>query len=198
MNATRVTLNLVPLFIIFSGCTRQETMHTQTVPDSTYLSALEVSNPEKYDLPSEGSEAEAEMLARLEDLFVNYTYENLSKNVTEVYAEEFYFRDAFKQFSNGEDLRDYLLHGLKPLDGIRFTFNRVLRDGGDFYIDWTMELDFKKTPPETWEPSIGMSRFRFNSEGRVIFHQDYWDPTDIVYKRIPIVKQLIAYVKTKL
>ena len=81
------------------------------------MSRKHLPNPEKYDLPSEGSEAEAEMLARLEDLFVNYTYENLSKNVTKVYAEEFYFRDAFKQFSNGEDLRDYLLHGLKPLDG---------------------------------------------------------------------------------
>jgi hypothetical protein len=43
-----------------------------------------------------------------------------------------------------------------------------------------------------------MSRMRFNSDGQVIFHQDYWDPTDIVYKRIPIAKQLIAYVKSKL
>ena len=45
---------------------------------------------------------------------------------------------------------------------------------------------------------MGVSHFRFNSSGQVVFHQDYWDPTDIVYKRIPLVKQLIAYVKKKL
>ena len=38
---------------------------------------------------------------------------------------------------------------------------------------------------------------RFNADGQVIFHQDYWDPTDIVYKRIDR-EQLIAYVKRKL
>ena len=45
---------------------------------------------------------------------------------------------------------------------------------------------------------MGMTRMRFNSEGQVIFHQDYWDPTDIVYVRIPVAKQLISYVKGKL
>jgi hypothetical protein len=61
-----------------------------------------------------------------------------------------------------------------------------------------MRLDFKKTPTGTWEESIGMTHMRFNSDGMVIFHQDYWDPTDIVYRRIPIAKQLIAFVKGKM
>jgi hypothetical protein len=39
---------------------------------------------------------------------------------------------------------------------------------------------------------------RFNADGKVIFHQDYWDPTDIVYRRIPIAKQLIAFVKGRM
>jgi hypothetical protein len=43
-----------------------------------------------------------------------------------------------------------------------------------------------------------MSHIRYNSEGKVIFHQDYWDPTDIVYRRIPIAKQLISYTKGKM
>jgi hypothetical protein len=173
-------------------------MHTQTVPDAQYRAALLESDPARYELPTEGSPEEAAMLAALESLFTDYTYANLEKNVTRVYAEQIYFRDAFKQYDNSADLRDYLLHGLEPVSGVRFVFNRVLRSGGDFYVDWTMAIDFKKTPLDTWEESMGVSHFRFNSEGQVIFHQDYWDPTDIVYKRIPLVKQLIAYVKRKL
>jgi len=150
-------------------------MHTQTIPDSQYKTALERTDPTKYDLPAPGSEAEAIMLDRVKTLFSQYTAENLEANVTR-----------------------YMLEGLKPLDQAEFVFNRVARSGGDYYFDWTMRLDFKKTPPNTWEESIGVSHMRFNSEGKVILHQDYWDPTDIVYRRIPIAKQLISFVKGKM
>ena len=173
-------------------------MHTQTVPDSDYKAALERSSPALFQLPAAGSAEEATMLAGIEDLFTNYTYENLSIKTTEVYAKEVYFRDAFKQFSHPEEIRDYMLHGLEPLTAAEFIFNRVIRSGGEFYIDWTMRLDFKSTPAGTWEESIGMSHIRYNSKGEVIFHQDYWDPTDIVYRRIPIARQLIAYTKGKM
>ena len=173
-------------------------MHTQTVPDSVYKAALERSSPALFQLPAAGSAEEATMLAGIEDLFTNYTYENLSSKTTEVYAKDVYFRDAFKQFSHPEEIRDYMLHGLEPLTAAEFIFNRVIRSGGEFYIDWTMRLDFKSTPAGTWEESIGMSHIRYNSKGEVIFHQDYWDPTDIVYRRIPIAKQLIAYTKGKM
>ncbi|MFP4203028.1 MAG: hypothetical protein ACLFS4_01695 [Opitutales bacterium] len=90
------------------------------------------------------------------------------------------------------------MSGLEPINDIQFIFDKMIAKDGDYYLSWTMRIDFKKTPPGTWEESIGMTHLRFNSEGRVIFHQDYWDPTDIVYRRIPIAKQLIAYVKKKL
>lgn len=197
LNPINVFLCLL-LTLFLTGCTQVEPMHTQTVPDNRYRSALAESDPSRYELPAEGSEKEERMLSALEALFTNYTRENLEANVTRVYAEQVYFRDAFKQLNSAEAVRDYLVHGLEPVNGVRFTFNRVLRSGGEFYVDWTMAIDFKKTPPDTWEESMGVSHFRFNSSGQVIFHQDYWDPTDIVYKRIPLVKQLIAYVKKKL
>lgn len=194
-----VTANaMLLLCLALTGCTAYKTMHTQSVPDSTYIAALERTDPAKFNLPPEGSAAEASMLRAVEDLFTNYTAANLELHVTKVYADEVYFRDAFKQLESAEAIRDYFLHGLAPLNDCEFVFNKVARSGGDFYIDWTMRLDFKKTPEGTWEESIGMTRMRFNSEGQIIFHQDYWDPTDIVYRRIPVARGLIAYVKKKL
>ncbi|MDP4610124.1 MAG: hypothetical protein NWT02_02940 [Opitutales bacterium] len=173
-------------------------MHTQTVPDAAYRSALEWTDPSQFDLPVAGSPEEAAMLAGVKTLFEDYTAANLSTKVEQVYAKKVYFRDAFKQLDSAAAIREYFLAGLEPLEGSEFIFNSIARSGGDFYLDWTMRLDFKKTLTGTWEESIGVSRMRFNSEGKVIFHQDYWDPTDIVYKRIPIAKQLIAYVKGKM
>ncbi|MGC6605195.1 MAG: nuclear transport factor 2 family protein [Lentimonas sp.] len=173
-------------------------MHTQTIPDSTYKRALEASDPAQFQIPTPGSAEEAAMLNRVKGLFEVYTHDNLATNIVQVYADVVYFRDAFKQFNSASEIKDYMLAGLEPLEGAEFVFNNIARVGGDFYLDWTMRLDFKKTPTGTWEESIGVTRMRFNSEGKVIFHQDYWDPTDIVYTRIPIAKQLIAFVKKKL
>ncbi|MFQ3241338.1 MAG: hypothetical protein ACI9JZ_001022 [Lentimonas sp.] len=199
---TRLILGSLCVLLLLTSCknfsSSSSDMHTQTVPDASYKAALERTDPVNYQLPARGSKEEATLLAGIKDLFTNYTYENLERNVTQVYAEEVYFRDAFRQFDNPEDMREYMLHGLKPLTAAEFVFNRVIRSGGEFYLDWTMRLDFKSTPLGTWEESIGMSHIRYNTEGQVIFHQDYWDPTDIVYRRIPIAKQLISYTKGKM
>ena len=187
-------------FSLFSGCAAKNPsfVHTQTVPDLQYKAALEWTDPSNFDVPAPGTEAEAAMLEAVQELFRDYTPETLEAKVTEVYAERVYFRDAFKQKGSAEEIKEYLLAGLAPLNDAEFEFRRVARAGDEFYLDWVMRLDFKKTPPGTWEESMGMTHMRFNSEGQVIFHQDYWDPTDIVYKRIPIAKQLINYVKGKM
>jgi hypothetical protein len=182
-----------------AGCTTaSDTMHTQTIPNDAYQAALRSTDPSTASPPEPGSDAEAAMLDRVKELFSHYTRENLADNITQVYADEVYFRDAFKQLNSADAIREYMLAGLAPLDQAEFVFNRVARSGSDYYFDWTMRLDFKKTPPNTWEESIGVSHMRFNAQGKVIFHQDYWDPTDIVYRRIPIARQLIAFVKKKL
>ena len=182
----------------FVACNSSQNMHTQTIPDADYHKALKLTSPQENGLHVPSLEEENAMLGRVISLFSDYSKYNLSQNVTLVYASDVYFRDAFKQFSRAEDIRDYMLEGLKPLHQAEFIFNRVAKSGGNYYFDWTMRLDFKKTPIGTWEESIGVSHMRFNSDGKVVFHQDYWDPTDIVYRRIPVVKQLIAYVKSKL
>lgn len=191
---------LVGLNLLVTGCTTQnnEMTHSQTIPDADYKSALKWTDPSRHDVPAEGSEAEAEMIKRVEGLFGKYTAENLKENVTEVYADKVYFRDAFKRFERAGEIRDYFVHGLEALTAAEFEFKRLMRTDDEFYIDWVMRLDFKKTPEGTWEESIGMTHMRFNAGGEVIFHQDYWDPTDIVYRRIPVAKQLINFVKKKM
>lgn len=186
--------------VLLGACASSEsdTMHRQTVPDAAYREALQTTDPGGFDLPAPGSAAEERMLDRVKDLFSDYSRQNLEKNVTEVYAEEVYFRDAFKQLSSAREIRAYFLEGLEALEDAEFVFNNVARSGGDFYFDWTMRLDFRKTASGTWEESMGVSRMRFNGEGKVIFHQDYWDPTDIVYERIPVAKQLIRFVKNRM
>lgn len=173
-------------------------MHQQSTPDARYLDALEASDPAQFQLPAPASSQEQLMVQRVVNLFSDYSAENIQANFSKVYAEEVYFRDAFRQFDRGDDILAYMLHGLAPLRKCEFVFADYARSGGDYYLRWTMRLNFKNAPEGQWEESAGMTHIRFNSEGQVVFHQDYWDPTDILYRRIPLVAQIIAAVKKKM
>lgn len=171
-------------------------MHSQTNLDLVYTHALEWTDPSLYTLPEAGSAEAIVMLQRVESLFTNYTYENLAEKLPQVYADTIYFRDAFKQLDSSESLTAYMLHGVQAVEAVAFTFNHVMHSKGEYFIEWTMGIQFKGQ--SAMETSIGMSRFRFNSEGRVIFHQDYWDPTTVIYEKIPIAKQLIRFVQKRM
>lgn len=171
-------------------------MHSQTNLDSTYKNALEWTDPSQYKIPEIGSDQECLMLQRVEDLYTNYTYENLQNSFPKVYAETIYFRDAFKQYNRLDELLHYMLKGVQAVSGVLFTFNHIMRSKDEFFIEWTMSIQFKGK--DEYESSMGMSRFRFNSDGQVIFHQDYWDPTSLIYQKIPIAKQLIQFVQKRI
>jgi hypothetical protein len=171
-------------------------MHSQSNLDITYQNALEWTDPSHFKIPESGSDAECAMLKQVEDLFTDYTYDNLQVKLPKVYAEKIYFRDAFKQFNASSQLLPYMLQGVNAVAGVQFVFNHTMRSKDEFFIEWTMSIRFKGK--EDFESSIGMSRFRFDSEGQVIFHQDYWDPTTLIYEKIPIAKQLIGFVQKRL
>ena len=101
-------------------------MHSQTNLDSTYKNALEWTDPSRHKIPEIGSEQEGLMLQRVEDLFTNYTYENLQISFPKVYAETIYFRDAFKQYNRLDELLPYMLKGVKAVSGVKFAFNHVM------------------------------------------------------------------------
>jgi hypothetical protein len=168
-------------------------MHQQTRPDSAYLDALTRTQTAPH--PAPGSPEAAEAVAGVMRLFQNYHEAGLRENVRKVYAEEVYFRDAFKQFTRAEQIEHYLLEGVKNLRSCTFEFAEPVQQGADHYLRWTMVVNLRRDPPERVERSLGMTHLRFNAEGKVIFHQDYWDPTDVLYTRIPVANWLIRKVK---
>ena len=42
-----------------------------------------------------------------------------------------------------------------------------------------------------------MTHVRFDDQGRVLFHQDYWDAGSVVYERVPVLGSLVRFVKAR-
>lgn len=166
--------------------------HEATAPNALYQEWMDKTREIAVE-PAAGSDQEMEWIQKVREAFSPFTVEQVERNFPLAYEETFYFRDAFHTFTDRDTLMDYMRDSAKMSPGVTFTFSPAVRDGVDFYLPWTMELPGK--PDKQY--SIGISHLRFNQEGQVIFHQDYWDSADVLVPKVPVANGLIEWVRRR-
>jgi len=61
-----------------------------------------------------------------------------------------------------------------------------------------MVMEFKAKSKDIYSKSIGMTQLRFNQEGKIIFHQDFWDSTEGFYQHLPYIGYIVRKIRSKL
>ena len=100
-----------------------------------------------------------------------------------------------------------LIHRLtKEYEKPSFDIHEVKVDGVEIVIQeqvveekpFCRLIRFKrfKKGRDTW--TVGMSHLRFNAQGLVVYHQDYWNATDGIFRHIPILGNMINAVIKRL
>jgi hypothetical protein len=166
--------------------------HEAAAPNALYQEWLEKTRTLAAE-PDADSDQATEWIQKVQEAFSPFTVEQVEKNFPLAYAESIYFRDAFHSFTDREAMVAYMRASAKMSPGVTFEFSSAVRDGIDFYLPWTMVLPGKPEP----QRSIGLSHLRFNSEGQVIFHQDYWDSADVLVPKVPVANGLIELVRRR-
>ncbi|MCG8435556.1 MAG: nuclear transport factor 2 family protein [Gammaproteobacteria bacterium] len=136
--------------------------------------------------------------ARFATLFADFKQENLEKIIASVYADQLYFNDTFRTFSNRSELSEYLVETAETVDSTTVEIEDVARSGSDYYLRWIMNLEVTVSGDKIATRSIGVTHLKFNDEGKIILHQDYWDGVDGFYQHLPIVGYLIRKVKARI
>lgn len=138
----------------------------------------------------------------VENIF-NLIYSDYKKganeiNIRAVYADELYFNDTFKIIDNVDDLVNYMSHSANQVNSTTVEILEVIRSQDDYYIRWSMKIDTTISGKEIYSHSIGMTQLRFDDEGKVIFHQDFWDSSEAFFEHLPLLGRFVLKVKTML
>lgn len=168
--------------------------HEATAPNALYTEWRE-KTADLAAKPRLGSNQEAEWIAKVQQAFSPFTPEQAATYFPEAYAESLYFRDAFHTYTDRATMVDYMVRSAKMSPGVTFEYSPVLREGIEFYLPWVMVLPAKDG--QAPQRSMGLSHLRFNSEGKVIFHQDYWDSADVLVPKVPVANGIIELVKRR-
>lgn len=150
---------------------------------------------EAKGLADAGSSAAREGLERLENFFRRVSPESVWENARLVYAPDCFFNDTIKTLASAGAIESYFLKTLRFLDSFRVEFLDASPSGRDTYVRWRMDIKTKPLPLAKTLRSFGMSQFRFDTRGRVLLHQDFWDSGGNLYAHIPLLGSAISLVK---
>lgn len=138
-------------------------------------------------------------IARFQRFFADFSPNKITKLLPETYAERLYFNDTIKTVRERAELAHYLADSAAATESCVVQVHETLNNGkGDYFVRWVMTIRFKKFKKGQDTKTIGMSHLRFDQDGKVCFHQDYWDSTAGIFEHIPVVGWLIGKIKARL
>lgn len=138
------------------------------------------------DNPGHGTAVE-KGVATFRQIFADLTREDLAQRIGELYADEFYFNDTVHIARKRSELVDYMSRTGDQLQSSRVEVHKVIRDGSDVYLRWEMRFTSRAMGKNIESHSIGMTHLRFDKNGQIVLHQDFWDSGSSLYAHLPVV-----------
>lgn len=148
--------------------------------------------------PTPGSPEESAALERFKSLFSDFKAPDFASRVRDVYAEDVWFNDTLKTVEGIDALEEYLLESAAAVESTTVEFEDLVAGDGDYYLRWSMRIRFKKLKRGQTTSSIGMTHLRFDRDGKVILHQDFWDSAAGLFEHVPAVGWMIRRIKGRL
>jgi len=146
-----------------------------------------------------GSKEEREAIDRLKGFLGNWTVETIQSNTLAVYAPDAWFNDTLKTVRGATNIQAYFLKTMKNTESLTVQFDDVTRGGdGFYYFRWVMDTRLKSIAKGETLRTLGITLIRFDSSGRVLIHQDYWDSTAGLFDHVPLLGRGIRAIKARL
>ena len=113
-----------------------------------------------------------------------------------VYADDARFKDPFNQVQGVAAIARIFGHMFGKLDSPRFQVIGIVADGDEVVLTW--DFTFRTRGAGAVALCIhGASHVRFNPQGQVAMHRDYWDAAEELYEKLPLLGTLMRWLKRR-
>ena len=123
--------------------------------------------------------------------------ENLHR-IGEIYTEDIHFVDPAHEITGLDNLLAYFEHLYANVQKIEFDFIDHLRDGERGFVRWSMKFNHPRLKSGTDITVPGSSFLRFAGDGKVSYHQDYFDLGIMLYQHLPLIGFLVKSINRRL
>jgi steroid delta-isomerase len=113
----------------------------------------------------------------------------------EVYAAQARFKDPFNEVQGLPAIEAVFAHMFRALSSPRFVVVSQMAQGDEAFLVWDFRFQFRGQL--AWQTIRGATHVRFDAQGRVTDHRDYWDAAEELYEKLPVLGSLMRWLKRR-
>ena len=111
-----------------------------------------------------------------------------------LYDAQARFKDPFNEVRGIAAASQIFEHMFKQVDAPRFVVTTSVLQGDDAFLTWDFLFRMKRFARD--EQCIrGATHLRFDADGRVNMHRDYWDAAEELYEKLPLLGVMMRGLK---
>jgi hypothetical protein len=118
--------------------------------------------------------------------------------VEALYAPDAYFSDTLFLTEEREALVAHFERLQRNDVRIAVIIDDAIEHDDELFLRWRMRFTFDVGGRPRESETIGMTQLRFDRDGRVRFHQDFWDSTEGFYRHLPVVGSVIRSIGARM
>lgn len=126
-------------------------------------------------------------------------YEQLSPahltHLGDYYAADAQFKDPFNEVRGVPAIAQVFAHMFDTLDDARFVVTEHLVQGDQAFLAWEFHFRMRRWRPKAAQCIRGATLLRFNAQGRVAVHRDYWDAAEELYEKLPVLGGVMRWLR---
>ena len=107
------------------------------------------------------------------------------------YAADAQFRDPFNEVDGAAAIEAILRHMFVHTEQPRFIIGERVVQGDQAFVTWLFAFHLRGVPYQI----SGGSHLRFNADGLVFMHRDYWDAAEELLEKLPLIGAPIRWLR---
>ena len=107
------------------------------------------------------------------------------------YAADAEFKDPFNEVRGVESIKHIFRHMFSQVAEPRFAVGSRFHGDDGVMLLWDFHFRTRAPLPPKAMTARGATHLRFNAEGKVVLHRDYWDAAEELYAKLPLVGLLM-------
>lgn len=111
------------------------------------------------------------------------------------YAADAYFKDPFNEVRGTAEIGRIFTHMFETLEQPHFVVTGRVAQGRECFLVWDFRFRFRRFDRQRWQTVRGSSHLRFDAQGLVVFHRDYWDAAEELYEKLPGVGAVMRWLR---
>lgn len=127
---------------------------------------------------------QAAPLDDLIDFYETLSPEGVAK-FSQYYANDAYFKDPFNEVRGLPAIERIFTHMFRQVAEPRFCIVERVVDAGGAMLVWEFHCRVQRWGRGEAQLMRGVTHLKFDADGKVVWHRDYWDAAEELYAKLP-------------